>query len=101
MLNSKKFSGKKGYIMGLIIALNTIIIVGLCIGITQVIAQWVNLGAIIVCVNMWNGNVITSSSLVLFVCTIIAYIAMVVFFVRDLFREIYIAKKLANKTENF
>ena len=77
----------------LLIFLDCVIIVGLCICLTQIITQWNNLGAVITYVDMWTGNIFVSTDIALFISFIAGATIAISLFIWDLIKNILRVKR--------
>lgn len=80
------------FLIGVLITLDVLIIVGLGVSIAQMITQWVNIGGIIVYVNMWTATVTVSNSIVIFIVSLCLGALTAGLFVGDFAHNILLVK---------
>lgn len=80
------------FLIGVLITLDVLIIVGLGVSIAQIITQWVNIGGIIVYINMWTATFTVSNSIVIFIISLCLGVLTVGLFIGDFTRNILLAK---------
>ena len=80
------------FLIGVLIVLDVLIIVGLGVSIAQIITQWVNIGGIIVYVNMWTATVVVSNNIITFIAALYLGALTICLFIGDFTRNILLVK---------
>lgn len=80
------------FLIGFLIMLDVLIIVGLGVSIAQIITQWVNIGGIIVYINMWTATFTVSNSIVIFIVSLCLGGFAVGLFIGDFTHNILLVK---------
>lgn len=80
------------FLIGILIMLDVLIIVGLGVSIAQIITQWVNIGGIIVYINMWTATFTVSNSIVIFIVSLCLGGFAVGLFIGDFTHNILLVK---------
>ena len=101
MLKKQILSMNTKTLVYILMVLDIVVALGVGLNLVQLIAQWNTIGGIIVYTNMWNGAVVTTSSVVLFVGAIVLCSIGIILFAKDFFDEIKLVKKLSKKAKSF
>lgn len=80
------------FLIGVLIVLDVLIIVGLGVSIAQIITQWVNIGGVIVYVNMWTATVVVSNNIITFIAALYLGVLTICLFIGDFIRNILLVK---------